>query len=107
MADDSKLIAFEYLIGGSKTSLENAWLNRLADARNRRREILQFLDQWAEREAEALLLEWFLKHGEELMGSLTRSPKVTEITRLRAAEKPEPITAGELRETLKTLLNSA
>jgi hypothetical protein len=107
MADDSKLIAFEYLLGGSQTSLQNAMLNRLADAANRRKELIELLDKWAEREAEALLLEWFLKHGEELMGSLTRSPKVTEITRLKNAEKPTPITAVELRETLRTLVNSA
>ncbi len=57
MAEDSGLIAFEYLLSGSQRSLENVMLNRLAEARNRQKELLELLDKWAERRAEAMLLE--------------------------------------------------
>lgn len=107
MAEDPELIAFEYLLGASKSSIENAMLNRFADERNRRKELVELLEKWAERRAEALLLRWFLRHGDALMGSLTRPPKVTEIERLVSEGKPEPISAARFRETLRTLVNSA
>ncbi len=100
MADDSGLITFEYLLGGSQRSLENVMLNRLADARNRQKELIELLDKWAERRAEAMLLEWFLKHGDALMAAVAKSPKVTEIERL-------PDSLEEFRETLRNLLKSA
>lgn len=106
MADNPELLPCEYLLGGSKTSLENAVLVRLADERNRRKELLELLEKWAERRAEAMLLRWFLDHGDELVGSLTGSP-ITEIKRMPAGEKPGPISATAFRETLRNLLNSA
>ena len=107
MADDSELIPFEYLLSGSKTSLENAMLRRLADARNRQKELTELLNMWAELRAQAMLLQWFLAHGDELMGSVTKPAQVTEIKRLLAPEKPGPMSADELRESLRNLLNSA
>lgn len=107
MADEIELVSLEYLLGGSKTSLENAMLNRLADERNRRKELVELFEKWAERRAQAMLLRWFLEHGNELMGSVTRSATVTEIKRLPAEKKPSPISAGDFRETLRTLVNSA
>jgi hypothetical protein len=110
MADDPKLIAFEYLLGASKCSLQNAMLHRLADAQNRRKELFELLDAWAEKRAEAMLLSWFLERGEELagsLGSMTRSPRVTEIQRLVPAEKPGPQKSLDFRETLRSLVESA
>jgi hypothetical protein len=101
------MIAFEYLLGASKCSLENAMLRRLADERNRRKELMELLDAWAERRAEALLLSWFLTHGEALAGSLTAPLKVTEIKHPVPGDKPGPKSAVEFRETLRGLLNSA
>lgn len=84
-------IALEYLLTGSETSLQNAMLARLADAKNRRKEIIELLDKWVEKEAEAMLLQWFLEHGEALAGSLVRPELMRE----------------DFRESLKSLLKSA
>jgi hypothetical protein len=100
MAEDSGLIAFEYLLNGSERSMQNVLLSRLADARNRQKDLVELLEKWAERRAEALLLEWFLKHGDALMAAVASSSKVTEIKRL--PDSPE-----EFRETLRNLLESA
>ena len=104
MSEDSGLITFEYLLTGSQRSLENVLLNRLADARNRQKELIELLEKVAERRAEVLLIEWFLKHGDALMAAVANSSKVTEI---KLAEKPGPMSATDLRETLRNLLESA
>src|ERR1700733_13885045 len=106
MAEESGLIAFEYLVSGSKTSLQNSLMNRLADVSNRRKEIIELLDKWAERQAEATLLAWFLEHGEELMAALAASP-VTEIQPASLPRKPGPMKAIDFRDRLKNILESA
>jgi hypothetical protein len=107
MADDTELIPFEYLLSGSTTSLENAMLRHLAEARNRQKELTELLNLWAESRATAMLLQWFLAHGDELMGSVTRPLTVTEIKPLEGPGKPGPIRATDLRESLRSLLDSA
>jgi predicted oxidoreductase len=106
MTDDVKLIALEYLLEGSTRSLQNAMLHRLANARNLQKDVEQMLEKWAESQAEAMLLAWFLKHGEELAGLLASS-KVTEIKPLNEARKPGPVSAVDFRDRLKNLLESA
>ena len=103
MNEKPELIALEFLLGGSETSLENVLLNRLADVRNRRKEIIELLDSWAERQAEAMVLEWFLKHGAELVGSVTRTVTVTELQRLSDPAE----TSEDFRESLRKLVKSA
>lgn len=107
MADDSELIAFDFLLSASKISLEDAMLRRNADVSNRRKQLVELLDKWAETRAELLLLEWFLAHGNKLMAAVTQSPRVTELAPLLLPAKPGPISATELREGLVRLLNSA
>lgn len=107
MQPESKQIAFEFLLHGSKMSLQDAKLSRLADVSNRRKQIVELLDEWAERRAEALLFEWFLTHGNELMAAVTMPSTITTIEPMRLPSAPGPISALELRERLQCLLNSA
>jgi hypothetical protein len=107
MADDSQLIAFDFLLTASKISLEDAMLRRHADVSNRRKQLVELLDKWAESHAELLLLEWFLTHGNNLMAAVTQSPRLTELAPLCLPEKPGPISSSELRERLISLLDSA
>jgi hypothetical protein len=107
VSEKAELIALSYLLGGSQVSLQNTLLNRLADAQNRRKEIIELLDAWAERHAEVLLLEWFVKHGDELMASVTRMETVIELKRLAEPEKPGPQRLEDFRESLRNLLESA
>ena len=100
---DSGSMLLEYLLSVSKVGMENMLLDRMADAQNRRKEIMELLDKWAERRAEALLIEWFDKHGAELVGSVTRTVTITELQRLSGSEE----TAEDFRETLRNLLKSA
>lgn len=107
MAHECKQIAMDFLLSASKTSLEEAMLNRLADVSNRRKQLVELLDEWAERRAETLLLEWFLSHGNELMATVTSTPRVTETIPLLLSAQPRRISATELREKLARLLESA
>ena len=68
MSENDDLIAF--LLSGSRTGLQNAMLGRLADSRNRRKEIIELLDLWVEETALAALYQWFAAHGEELAARL-------------------------------------
>lgn len=106
MAPESKQIAFDFLLTGSKMSLEDAKLARLADVSNRRKQIVELLDEWAERRAEFLLLEWFLLHGNELMAAIT-APPITALAPLLLPAKPGPMSGEEFREKLGRLLESA
>jgi hypothetical protein len=105
MADDALLL--EYLLGCSETSMQNVLLNKLNDARNRQKELTELLERWAEVRAEALLFEWFGKHGPELMARVTRTQTITELQRLAEPEKPGPQRLEDFRESLKNLLESA
>jgi hypothetical protein len=97
----------EYLLYGSQVALENVVIDRLGDAANRRKELIELMDSWAEKRAEALLVEWFLKHGPELMALVTRSETITELQRLAEPEKPGPQRLEDFRESLRNLLESA
>jgi len=68
---------------------------------------MQLLDEWAEERAKAMLVEWFLAHGNELMGAITTPARVTEIKPLAEPAKPGPIRALDLRESLRRLVDSA
>lgn len=98
---------FEYMLSGSTTALQNVMLHAMTDSANRRKELFDLLDRWAEKRAEALLVEWFLNHGEELMARVTRSETITEIQRLAEPEKPGPQRLEDFRESLRNLLESA
>lgn len=105
MSDKLDLMATDFLVTASNVSMEEALLRRLADASNRRKQIVELLESWAEGQAEALLLEWFLKHKKELMATLTISPSVAE--RLPALPaRTGTLSPEEFRESLKCLVES-
>jgi len=68
MSENEDLIAF--LLSGSRASLQDAMLARLADSRNRRKELTELLDLWVEETALAAVYQWFVAHGEELAARL-------------------------------------
>lgn len=105
MSDKPYLIAADFLLTASKISMEEAMLKRLADASNRRKQIVDLLEAWAERRAEALLLEWFLSHGKELMATLTLSSRVAG-TLPELPERIGPLSPEEFRASLKCLVDS-
>jgi hypothetical protein len=109
MPDDASLIALEFLLGASKDSMQDAMLNKMNEAARTRKEIMELLEKWSTVRAEALLLSWFLDHGDEVVGSATvaNSPNVTEIKRPDTPEKPGPHRAVDLRRELRRLLDSA
>lgn len=105
MSEKPDLIAADFLLTASTVSMEEAMLRRLADVSNRRKQIVELLEAWAEGRAEALLLEWFLKHKKELMATLTLSPSVGgQLPALPA--KTGTLSPEEFRESLKCLVES-
>lgn len=100
-------VSVDFLLNGSKLSMEEAMLRRLADASCRRKQLLELLDLLVECQAEVLLLEWFMEHGNALMGSVTASATVTQMELPELPEKPSPMSATELRANLERLLESA
>lgn len=68
MALDKELM--EYLLIGSRQSLKECLLTRLAASKNRRKEMIEVLDALVEETAQLIVLEWFINHGEELAGKL-------------------------------------
>lgn len=105
---NAELIALEYLLGASETSLQNTLLNRLNQADMRKKQVMEVFEEWATARAEAMLVGWFLDHGAEVMGTaVAKSLKVTEITRLESGSKPGPERAVDIRESLRNLLESA
>jgi len=82
VSDKVEIMPVEFLLTASKKSIEDAMLNRFSDSANRRKQLLELMDLWAERRAETMLLVWFLNHGDELMGTITLSPRVTEVVPL-------------------------
>lgn len=90
---DPDLIALEYLLTGSQTSLENALLTRLNAAAELKKEIDRLLEAWADARAEALLLAWFRRFGPELVARIETPPR-----------KPGP-QRMDLRKSLRDLLD--
>jgi hypothetical protein len=99
------MVPLDFLLTASKKSLEDAMLNRFSESSNRRKQILELLDSWAERRAESLLLTWFLNHGNELMATITLPPRVTEVIPLLRA-RAGPLSAEEFRDSLRSLVES-
>jgi hypothetical protein len=104
MADGPELLALRYLLGASETSLQNVLLDRLNVAERTKKQIAELLEAWAQARAEALLAEWFLKHGAELVARIASKP--AEVTEIKLPTKPGPQSVN-LRETLRKLLESA
>lgn len=105
MSEKMELMAVDFLLNASKRTIEDAMLNRCADSANRRKQILEMMDSWAERQAEQMLLTWFLDHGSELAATITLPPLVTEskpVLRVRTG----PLSAEEFREVLQSLVDS-
>lgn len=109
MPDDPSLIALEFLLGASKDSMQDAMLNKMNEATRARKEIMELLEKWSLAQADAMLISWFLEHGDEVVGSatVTNSPKVTEIKRLTTPDKPGPQRADDFRKILRKLIDSA
>jgi len=95
-------LPLSYLLESSETGLESAMLKRLETAASKRKEIRTLLDEWAAEQALALLFEWFLQHGPELMSLVTSPPTVAS----NVPGKPGPMRAPDLREALRKLLES-
>lgn len=89
----------EYLLGASDDSLGSAMLDRMARATATRKQVMQLLELWSAERAEALLIEWARRRRETVTFEL---PAKEALPR-----KPGPMTAGELRESLRKLLGSA
>ena len=92
-----------YLLETSDVGLQNALMQRLAAASIKRKELREILDEWVQEEAVALLFKWFLRHGDEIAALLTAPPTLPALPEA----KPGPERAGDLREKLKRLLESA
>lgn len=106
MPKNPELIPLDFLLNASKMSLEDAMLNRLADASNRSKQIVELLETWAERKAEVLLLQWFLSHGNELMATVTLTPTLLTEGKTYRSDKSAPLSAEEFRERLRSLVES-
>ena len=70
--DEKTLI--EFLLSGSRVALKDAFLRGMAEERNKRKEIGDLLESWAEERAQLIALEFFLMHGEELAARLVAAP---------------------------------
>lgn len=104
MIDDR--IPFEYLLECSERGLRDAMVKRLEIASAIRKQVRELLEQWAEEQGRAMLFEWFLVHGSELMGRVTNPATAGEAT-VPGPGKPGPMRATNFRESLKKLLESA
>lgn len=65
---DKELI--DFLLSGSHMDLQDAMLARLAEERNRFKELREILELWMDEAVQARLLAWFNTHGEELAARL-------------------------------------
>lgn len=99
MTDDR--IPFEYLLECSERGLRDAMVKRLERASVIRKQVRELLGEWAEEQAQAILFEWFLVHGSELMARATNAATAP------GPGKPGPMRPAEFRESLKKLLESA
>ncbi len=71
---DSKNL-IEFLLTGSRSNLKGAFLARLGEESNKRKEIVELLEAWAEARAQLIALEFFLAHGEEITSRLDREER--------------------------------
>jgi hypothetical protein len=76
----------QYLLESSQGRLKDFMISRLAEAANRRKEIKEILEEWAESRALALLSEWLLEYGAEI-AALVVAP-VEEKAEEKRIEKP-------------------
>jgi hypothetical protein len=56
-----------HLLGVSRSALKDIRLRKLALSADIRKQLLKLAEEWAERRAEAMLIEWLDEHGEELL----------------------------------------
>jgi hypothetical protein len=73
--DRSRPPPLQYLLEASKQSLQGFLLAQLNKSANSRKEMKDVMTEWIEARALALLAEWFIEHGEELV-ALAASPSV-------------------------------
>ncbi|HXT74631.1 MAG TPA: hypothetical protein VN785_12330 [Candidatus Angelobacter sp.] len=66
---DSKHL-IDFLLTGSRSSTKNAFLMHLSEESNKRKQIVELLEAWAEERAQLIALEFFLAHGEEITSRL-------------------------------------
>lgn len=66
-----------YLFERSKARLHEFHVKQLNKSANSRKELLSVAQQWVEERAMALLAEWLIQHGEELV-VLASEPRKTE-----------------------------
>lgn len=74
MAPDNQLTQF--ILTASRTTLNEALLRHLAEARNLRKQIGELLDLWVEETWQAELLSWVKEHGEALAAELKSGPNI-------------------------------
>jgi len=60
----------DFLLTGSRSTLKAAFLKRLAEENNLRKQIGELLEAWAEERADLKLLEFILVNGAELSARL-------------------------------------
>lgn len=76
--DSSVEIPLEYLLECSKSSLNSFLLAQLNKSANSRKELKEIMSEWIEARALALLAEWLMNHGEELMALASKPPESQE-----------------------------
>src|SRR5690348_5967646 len=71
--EENKLI--DFFLSGSRVTLKAAFLKHMSEERNKRKEIGDLLESWAEEKAQLIALEFLLAHGEELAAKIAEPPE--------------------------------
>jgi hypothetical protein len=83
-------VPVEYLLGTSRSALKDLRLRKLTLSANLRKQLIASAQEWVERSAEALLIQWLDEHGEELLVALTADSASVEFAGGGNGEATEP-----------------